>query len=61
MIDHGRLKGAIGGMQEVRTRLLQIGPRSHKSAEVAKIVTETEDLIAKLESLRANTNGRESE
>ena len=61
MIDHGRLKGAIGGLKQARKRLLQVGPGSPKASKVAEIVKEAEGLLAKLESLQANGEGWEPE
>ena len=61
MVDHGRLKGVIGGLKQARKRLLQVGPGTPKARKVAEIVKETERLLAKLESIQAKGEGGEPE
>ena len=61
MIDTTILDGVIGGLERTRRRLLRVAPRSPHPPKVAEIVEETEGLLAKLQALRADAAGRESE
>ena len=61
MIDTTLLDGVIGGLKRTRRRLRRVAPRSPHPRKVAEIVAETEGLLAKLQALRADGAGRESE
>ena len=61
MIDTTILDGVIGGLKRTRRRLLRVAPRSPHPRKVAEIVEDTEGLLAKLQALRADRAGRESE
>ena len=61
MIDITILDGVIGGLKRTRRRLLRVAPRSPHPHKLAEIVEETEGLLAKLQALRADGAGRESE
>ena len=61
MIDLTILDGVIGGLKRTRRRLLRVTPRSLHPRKVAEIVEDTEGLLAKLQALRADGAGRESE
>jgi hypothetical protein len=61
MIDTTILDGVIGGLKRTRRRLLRVAPRSPHPHKLAEIVEDTEGLLAKLQALRADGAGRESE
>jgi hypothetical protein len=61
MIDTTILDGVIGGLERTRRRLRSMAPRSPHPRKLAEIVKETEDLLAKLEAMRAGGTGREPE
>ena len=61
MIDITILDGVIGGLKRTRRRLLRVAPRSPHPHKLAEIVEDTEGLLAKLQALRADGAGRESE
>ena len=57
----GLLDGVIGGLKRTQRRLRSVAPRSPHPRKVADILKDTEDLVAKLEAMRADGAGRESE
>jgi hypothetical protein len=61
MIDPTLLDGVIGGLERTRRRLRSLAPRSPHPRQLAAIVKQTEDLLAKLEALRPDGAGRKPE
>ena len=55
------LDGVIGGLKRTQRQLRIVAPRSPHPRKVAEILRDTENLVAKLEAMRADGAGRESE
>jgi hypothetical protein len=53
MVDTIILDGVIGGLKRTQRRLRSVAPRSPHPRKVADILKDTEDLVAKLEAMRA--------
>jgi hypothetical protein len=54
MVDTILLDGVIGGFNWTQRRLRSVAPRSPHPRKVADILKDTEDLVAKLEAMRAD-------
>jgi hypothetical protein len=61
MVDTLILDGVLGGLKRTQSQLRRVAPRSPHPRQVADILRDTEDLVAKLEAMRAAGADRESE